>query len=51
MGAHVERRGVVVSYGGEAFTAGFLIGVHLYERPVPEPAELGSGGDGDAGSE
>ena len=40
VGAHAERRGVVVSYGGEAFTAGFLIGVHLHERPVPEPAKL-----------
>ena len=40
LGAHAERRGVVVSYGGEAFTAGFLIGVHLHERPVPEPAKL-----------
>lgn len=30
-----ERRGHVVSYGGEAFTAGFLIGVHLPEEPQP----------------
>jgi hypothetical protein len=40
LGEHAERRGVVVSYGGEAFTAGFLIGVHLPERPVAEPARL-----------
>jgi hypothetical protein len=30
-----EQRGRVVSYGGEAFTAGFLIGVHL-----PAPSEV-----------
>ena len=40
LGEHAEQRGVVVSYGGEAFTAGFLIGVHLHERPVPERAKL-----------
>jgi hypothetical protein len=40
LGEHIEERGAVVSYGGEAFTAGFLIGVHLHERPVPEPARL-----------
>jgi hypothetical protein len=40
LGEHAERRGVVVSYGGEAFTAGFLIGVHLREGLVPEPAKL-----------
>ena len=40
LGEHAEQRGVVVSYGGEAFTAGFLIGVHLHEPPVPEPAKL-----------
>lgn len=40
LGEHAERRDVVVSYGGEAFTAGFLIGVHLHERPIPEPARL-----------
>ncbi len=33
LGDPAEQRGVVVSYGGEAFTAGFLIGVHLHERP------------------
>jgi hypothetical protein len=40
LGEHAERRGVVVSYGGEAFTAGFLIGVHLRERPDAEPERL-----------
>ena len=40
LGEHAEQRGVVVSYGGEAFTAGFLIGVHLCEGSVPEPAKL-----------
>ena len=40
LGEHAEQRGVVVSYGGEAFTAGFLIGVHLREDFVPEPAKL-----------
>ena len=40
LGEHAEQRGVVVSYGGEAFTAGFLIGVHLREDSVPEPAKL-----------
>jgi hypothetical protein len=29
LGEHAEGRGLVVSYGGEAFTAGFLIGVHV----------------------
>lgn len=33
LGEHAENRGVVVSYGGEAFTAGFLIGVHVREEP------------------
>ena len=32
LGEHAEGRAVVVSYGGEAFTAGFLIGVHLREE-------------------
>jgi hypothetical protein len=40
LGEHAEQRGVVVSYGGEAFTAGFLIGVHLQEGSAPEPAKL-----------
>ena len=29
---HGEGRSFVVSYGGEAFTAGFLIGVHVREK-------------------
>ena len=37
---HDEARGVVVSYGGEAFTAGFLIGVHLPEEPRLRVAPL-----------
>ena len=45
LGEHAEQRGVVVSYGGEAFTAGFLIGVHLHEHPVPEPAKLTAADD------
>lgn len=32
-GEQDEPRGEVVSYGGEAFTAGFLIGMHLPSRP------------------
>ena len=40
LGEHAERRDVVVSYGGEAFTAGFLIGVHLHGHPIPEAARL-----------
>jgi hypothetical protein len=40
LGEHAETRGAVVSFGGEAFTAGFLIGVHLHESPAPEPARL-----------
>ena len=35
-----EGRAVVVSYGGEAFTAGFLIGVHLREEPTLDAALL-----------
>jgi len=36
-----ERRGEVVSYTGEAFTAGFLIGLHLLEEPRAVPERLG----------
>jgi hypothetical protein len=39
LGEHDERRGQVVSYGGEAFTAGFLIGMHL----PPQPPRLADG--------
>ncbi|MGH3071792.1 MAG: hypothetical protein ACRDNB_05925 [Gaiellaceae bacterium] len=41
LGEQDERRGVVVSYGGEAFTAGFLIGVHLPAEPRLRPERLG----------
>lgn len=40
LGELEERRGVVVSYGGEAFTAGFLIAVFLRERPRAERERL-----------
>ena len=40
LGEQEEERGVVVSYGGEAFTAGFLIGVHVREQPLLEAALL-----------
>lgn len=36
-----ERRGEVVSYTGEAFTAGFLIGMHLLGEPRAKPERLG----------
>ena len=36
-----EPEGVIVSYGGEAFTAGFLIGVFLPAEPRPEGRLLG----------
>ena len=45
LGAEDEGRGVVVSYGGEAFTAGFLIGVHLPEEPLLDAALLGAAVD------
>ena len=40
LGQHAEQRDLVVSYGGEAFTAGFLIGVHLHGPAAPEAAKL-----------
>ncbi len=40
-----EERGVVVSYAAEAFTAGFLIGVHLAREPRPTPERLGAAVD------
>ena len=40
-----ERRGRVVSYGGEAFTAGFLIGVHLPQEPQPRAERLAAAVD------
>jgi len=45
LGEHDEARGVVISYGGEAFTAGFLIGVHLREQPQVEAVQLGAAVD------
>ena len=45
LGEHAEERGVVVSYGGEAFTAGFLIGVHLREELRLEAALLAAAVD------
>ena len=45
LGEHLEARGVVVSYGGEAFTAGFLIAIHLRERPQLEAELLGAAVD------
>jgi hypothetical protein len=35
-----ESRGAVVSNGGEAFTAGLLIGIHLGPEPRPEAISL-----------
>jgi hypothetical protein len=40
LGEQEERRGEVVSHTGEAFTAGFLIGVHLGGEPRAEPQRL-----------
>jgi hypothetical protein len=40
LGEQEERRGDVVSHTGEAFTAGFLIGVHLGGAPRAEPRRL-----------
>ena len=40
-----ERRGHVISYGGEAFTAGFLIGVHLPTAPPPLAVRLAAAVD------
>jgi len=45
LGERKEERGLVVSYGGEAFTAGFLIGVHLRKEPRLETALLGAAVD------
>ena len=40
LGEQEERRGEVVLHTGEAFTAGFLIGVHLGGDPRTEPQRL-----------
>lgn len=45
LGEQEEGRGVVVSYGGEAFTAGFLIGVHLPGEPQLDADLLGAAVD------
>ena len=45
LGEQGEERGVVVSYAAEAFTAGFLIGVHVLDEPLPEPDRLGASVD------
>ena len=45
LGEHAEGRGAVVSYGGEAFTAGFLIGVHVREEPRLQAALLAAAVD------
>jgi hypothetical protein len=41
LGERGEQRGIVVSYAAEAFTAGFLIGVHVVREARPEPERLG----------
>lgn len=45
LGEQDEQRGAVVSYAGEAFTAGFLIGLHLPRDPRPAPERLGAAVD------
>jgi hypothetical protein len=45
LGEHAEDRGEVVSNAAEAFTAGFLVGVHLIDNPRPEPGGLGAAVD------
>ena len=45
LGEREERRGEVVSHTGEAFTAGFLIGVHLGGEPRAEAGRLPSAVD------
>jgi hypothetical protein len=39
LGGRNEERGAVVAYGGEAFTAGFLIGAHLGSANAPRAPE------------
>ena len=41
LGDEAEGRGMIVSFAAEAFTAGFLIGVHLDGEPQPAPERLG----------
>jgi hypothetical protein len=45
LGEQDEQRGQVVSYGGEAFTAGFLIGMHLPAEPHRGAERLGEAVD------
>lgn len=45
LGEQAEARGAIVSYAGEAFTAGFLIGVHLVPEPRAEAERLGAAVD------
>ena len=45
LGERGEERGVVVSYAAEAFTAGFLIGVHLAREVRPAPERLAAAVD------
>ncbi len=45
LGEQAEQRGAIVSHAGEAFTAGFLIGVHLPHEPRAAPERLGAAVD------
>ena len=45
LGEQEERRGEVVSNAGEAFTAGFLIGMHLAAEPTASAERLGAAVD------
>jgi hypothetical protein len=45
LGEQDEQRGEIVSHTGEAFTAGFLIGVHLGEDGRARPERLSSAVD------
>ena len=45
LGGRGEERGMVVSYAAEAFTAGFLIGVHLAREARPAPERLAAAVD------
>lgn len=45
LGERGEERGAVISYAAEAFTAGFLVGVHLAREPRPAPERLGAAVD------
>ena len=45
LGERGEERGMVVSYAAEAFTAGFLVGVHLVREPRAAPERLAAAVD------